>query len=1002
MTRMVMVQGGKTYTYDYTYYGDGREQGINAYGDAHGNSTSTYDANLNRKAVNLGQGDGQDRPETKSLVLDNDGHILKLTHDDGKSAINEVKDYAYALGNPVGEVGHGTDTETNTVKLDTENYSLVINLGADTPATAVTSYTTRAGDTLQGIASAVYGNPSLWFVIADANGLNAGEPIPAGRQLTIPNNIHQGTLTADTHKLYNANDIIGSSLPNLVTPPPPSHGGGCGSIIMIIIVVVIAVVVAWATAGAGLLLVNAALGTTYASLAAAASASLLATVAATAVAGAVVAAVGSIVQQGLFIALGYMKPGDFSWNAVGHAAITGAITGAATAVGAAAKAAEIAAKVGKGTAETATYLKVAAGALRVTAAASKQLLDNGKITSWTSLAGAALGGAKTDIAGANIGGVSTESLSGAVSANTLGYVTPWVQLTETYVRNDGKLTPTDWAGAVGQTLGNAVSSDTASPFQNAVNRLGVNLLVAGALSHYGKDAAQSYAENAIGQEVGQYLGDQLTRSFNGLFTPKVGTPAQRPATTAAPTTTAPTVADNYVMRRDDGQSTDAYGNPLAPLQVADSGAITTDVAPGLLAGSGDANANQTPSIESHPIAQNETYWSIARNQLIKAGGDPSDADIQRQVYALMQMNPGVDPRNFHVGDTITLISPNSGTTISAGTLADYNKSDAAYQNYREAQAQQAQAQEAMALRVAYADSGNVNVGGTSSTNTLSEIKDLYTPFEGYFAHQMRAASRAVSDPSSDWIDKTVNTVLGVAVAPLALVDMVGEAMFNAPNSAARAGQQIARATLASNTDTKVVSSLSAIVELTTAFNGLAGPFAGVGATTAPLTVEQRALQGFPGAEATAQARATYGMTGESAAADVAAATGKSPGTAIQTYYPPNSGFLGTPVPETLGEGYRFSRYGGSIDESGAFSDFGAFAAPEGVPYGMRALPPGSNMKPLSTYEVVKPISDVPSGPAAPWFGELGLGKQHQFPMTIQDMLDQNYIRLLNREIPKKP
>jgi hypothetical protein len=352
------------------------------------------------------------------------------------------------------------------------------------------------------------------------------------------------------------------------------------------------------------------------------------------------------------------------------------------------------------------------------------LLDNGHITSWTSLAGAALGGAKTDIAGANIGGVSTESLSGVVSANTLGYVTPWVQLTETYVRNDGKLTPTDWAGAVGQTLGNAVSSDTASPLQNAVNKIGVNLLVAGALSHYGKDAAQSYAENAIGQEVGQYLGDQITRSFNGVFSPKTGTAAQRPAATAnananananakvSASTTPP--ADNYVMRRDDGQNTDAYGNPIAPLQVADSGATTTDVAPGLLAGSGDANANQTPSIESHPIAQNETYWSIARNQLIKAGGDPSDADIQRQVYALMQMNPGVDPRNFHVGDTITLIGPNSGTTISAGTLAAYGQSNADYQNYREAQAQQAQAQEAMALRAAYAGSGNgYSLGGTN-------------------------------------------------------------------------------------------------------------------------------------------------------------------------------------------------------------------------------------------------------------------------------------------------
>jgi hypothetical protein len=248
--------------------------------------------------------------------------------------------------------------------------------------------------------------------------------------------------------------------------------------------------------------------------------------------------------------------------------------------------------------------------------------------------------------------------------------------------------------------------------------------VAGALSHYGKDAAQSYAENAIGQEVGQYLGDMLGGSLKGLFgkneprdqrsyDPNKRAFVDRNGNIAViPTQTG---ADSYLgSAQSDGQRRDAYGNPIAPLQVADSGAITTEVAPGLLAGSGDANANQTPSVESHPIAQNETYWSIARNQLIKAGGDPSDADIQRQVYALMQMNPGVDPRNFHVGDTITLIGPNSGTTISAGTLAAYGQSNADYQNYREAQAQQAQAQEAMALRAAYAGSGNgYSLGGTN-------------------------------------------------------------------------------------------------------------------------------------------------------------------------------------------------------------------------------------------------------------------------------------------------
>jgi hypothetical protein len=60
-----------------------------------------------------------------------------------------------------------------------------------------------------------------------------------------------------------------------------------------------------------------------------------------------------------------------------------------------------------------------------------------------------------------------------------------------------------------------------------------------------------------------------------------------------------------------------------------------------------------------------------------------------------------------------------------------------------------------------------------------------------------------------------------------------------------------------DSETKVVSRLAATAEFANAFNGAVAPFAGVGVPIAPLTAEQMALQGFPGAEATAAARATY-------------------------------------------------------------------------------------------------------------------------------------------------
>jgi len=181
------------------------------------------------------------------------------------------------------------------------------------------------------IASQMYGNPSLWFVIADANGLTAGEALKAGTQLLIPNTIQSGTITADNHTVYSESSVVGSTLPNLKSPPPPHHGG-CGSILAIIIIVVIAVVAIIATAG----LAAAILGP------AAAAASSAATIAAYAAAGVIVGAIASVVQQGLFIALGYQQ--KFSWKDVAASAVAGGFAGAAAGVG---QVAEVAAKAGQ-------------------------------------------------------------------------------------------------------------------------------------------------------------------------------------------------------------------------------------------------------------------------------------------------------------------------------------------------------------------------------------------------------------------------------------------------------------------------------------------------------------------------------------------------------------------------------------------------------------------------------------------------------------------------------
>jgi RHS repeat-associated protein len=134
--------------------------------------------------------------------------------------------------------------------------------------------------------------------------------------------------------------------------------------------------------------------------------------------------------------------------------------------------------------------------------------------------------------------------------------------------------------------------------------------------------------------------------------------------------------------------------------------------------------------------------------------------------------------------------------------------------------------------------------------------------------------------------------------------------------------------------------------------------------------------------------------GASDAADVGDATGEDEvscepsgateeGAAeLQTFYPPNGGFSGSPETEYLQVGEQIDRYGG--DESSRYF------SPEGTPEGERSLPPGTSGQPLNTYVVAKPFP-VESGPAASWFDSLGGGTQYRTPVPFGTLLDRGIL-----------
>ena len=105
---------------------------------------------------------------------------------------------------------------------------------------------------------------------------------------------------------------------------------------------------------------------------------------------------------------------------------------------------------------------------------------------------------------------------------------------------------------------------------------------------------------------------------------------------------------------------------------------------------------------------------------------------------------------------------------------------------------------------------------------------------------------------------------------------------------------------------------------------------------------------------------------------------------VQTYYPPNRGFLGDSQPVALQPGTRIDRYG---------SDLGRYASPEGTPSPQRSLPYGYEASPYRTYEVVQQIT-VESGKVGPWFGQPGGGTQYYFPSRFTELIDEGVLKLI--------
>lgn len=91
-------------------------------------------------------------------------------------------------------------------------------------------YIVQQNDTLKGIAQAIWGDASLWYIIADANGVDNTTALPVGRALKIPQRINTIHNDYQTFMPYNGSAALGDTMP-LATPGNADNCGAMGNIV---------------------------------------------------------------------------------------------------------------------------------------------------------------------------------------------------------------------------------------------------------------------------------------------------------------------------------------------------------------------------------------------------------------------------------------------------------------------------------------------------------------------------------------------------------------------------------------------------------------------------------------------------------------------------------------------------------------------------------------------------------------------------------------------------
>jgi YD repeat-containing protein len=281
------------------------------------------------------------KPENdRTFVNDANGHVLLKSQVD-KDGVTRYLRQLVVDGKVTAVYGQGTDpvkptNDDQTPKFNYNQGDFDLNfqpISKSYPAPSAGQYQVQAGDTLQDIARQAYGDASLWYLIANANGLSGNEDLRIGETLIIPTRVGGAHNSSETFKPYDPSKVVGDTTPNL--PAPKSDDGGCSflNVVLAVIVIAVTIVVTVYTAGVGAAMFGAdagilsGFGTTMAAgagvLAGGSTMAGVAGVVGGLGAAVLGATVGATIGQALSVAVGLQK--EIDWGAIALGAFSGGV-----------------------------------------------------------------------------------------------------------------------------------------------------------------------------------------------------------------------------------------------------------------------------------------------------------------------------------------------------------------------------------------------------------------------------------------------------------------------------------------------------------------------------------------------------------------------------------------------------------------------------------------------------------------------------------------------------